>query len=35
MITKQKVFFLNKTLKMAGEIYLPENFDVKKNTQVL
>lgn len=30
MNTKQKVFFPNKTLKMAGEIYFPEDFDTEK-----
>ncbi len=30
MITKEKIFFKNKTLKMAGEIYFPENFDNTK-----
>lgn len=27
---KNKVYFLNKKLKMAGEIYFPENFDASK-----
>lgn len=30
MSTKQKVFFPNKTLKMAGEIYFPEGLDTEK-----
>lgn len=29
MSIKQKVFFPNQTLKMAGEIYFPEGFDAE------
>lgn len=30
MSTKQKVYFKNKMLKMAGEIHLPSDFDINK-----
>lgn len=36
MSSKEKIFFKNKTLKMAGEIYFPADFDnTKKYSSVV